>query len=176
MSRADPETDDRRRVSLRRLYEGAVPNAALLAEASGFDRALIEDWVEQDEWRPVPKPSQIRRHMTVLTDRTLEALDQPQLDDAAAEKAHLDGVAARLRVIDKLAEHLRDLDGTDEDARAQDAFDLDHAMTLIDQRIDELAHDYADKLGTQDTDTERSSSDRGELAPAGAPSATATAR
>jgi hypothetical protein len=85
----------------------------------------------------------MRRRLTVLSDRVLALMEEPD-DDALLAKTRLDAITSLLKAIDRLKAAILDLD--DEVVLENDEAEITTAFAAIDQRIEDLAQAYAKKL------------------------------
>jgi hypothetical protein len=127
----------------RQLFEGARPTLERLAAVSRQLESELRTLAQRENWRPMPEAKAIRRRIAAMTDRALALMEEADGDEVLA-KTRLDAITALLKAMDKLRE-VADI-ADERDAAPPDERELTSAFSAIDQRIEELAHAYAEKL------------------------------
>ena len=127
----------------RQLYEGAKPTLERLATISNRVIDELKELAAQENWMPIQDATVMRRRLSVLSDRVLALMEEPD-EDALLAKTRLDAITSLLKAIDRLKAAIADL--SDEVVISHDETEITTAFAAIDQRIGELAEAYAKKL------------------------------
>jgi hypothetical protein len=127
----------------RLLFEGAKPTLERLAIVSNRLIGELKELAARENWAPIQEATVMRRRLTVLSDRVLALIEEPD-DDALLAKTRLDAITSLLKAIDRLKAAILDLD--DEVVLENDEAEITTAFAAIDQRIEDLAQAYAKKL------------------------------
>jgi hypothetical protein len=128
---------------VQQIYEGARPTLDRLALLIGANAATLQKKAEAEKWRAIAEPELLARRVTVLSDRMLGLLEEP--DDAELlSKGRIDQIIALMKAVEKLREIARDSTEGPDDTSAEE--DVGTAFAAIDQRISELAHAHAERL------------------------------
>jgi hypothetical protein len=145
ISKTKPQThsSDQRNKATRQLYEGAKPTLERLATVSNRLIDELKDLSARENWLPVQEAIVMRRRLSVLSDRVLALMEEPD-EDALLAKTRLDAITSLLKAIDRLKVVIADM--SDEVAISHDETEITTAFAAIDQRIGELAEAYAKKL------------------------------
>jgi hypothetical protein len=138
--------------ALRALHEGAAPSLDLLANASGRPIASVRKRAEKEDWRDAEAAMQLsnqERRLRILLDWQIskaEAAGAAGAGSASADKARMEAISAGLRTLEKIGEITRSDTGAKENQTRRDA-DMADTLRRIDERIVELAIEYAQRLG-----------------------------
>ena len=143
---------DIRNKATRQLYEGAKPTLERLAAVSNRVVDELKSLAARENWLPIQEATVMRRRLSVLSDRVLALMEEPD-EDALLAKTRLDAITSLLKAIDRLKAAIADL--SEEAGLAYDDTEVTTAFVAIDQRIVELAEAYAKKLveGQSETGT-----------------------
>ena len=127
----------------RQLFEGAKPTLERLATASNRVIDELKELAARENWRPILAATVMQRRLSVLSDRVLALMEEPD-EDALLAKTRLDAITSLLKAIDRLKIAISDL--SEEVALNNDEAEITTAFAVIDKRIEDLAHAYAKKL------------------------------
>jgi hypothetical protein len=136
--------------ALRQLHEGAAATIARLAAASGLTPEHLSRLAGRNGWRPVEEGAALKARLAVLARRIVDLLDEPD-EDILLSKQRLDAISALLRAVDRLKDVI---DAADPERQAGENSEAAIRQTFasIDNRIEQLAHAYAEKLVAKQSD------------------------
>ena len=139
--------------TLRELHEGAAPTLERLAAASGRTVAAVLSRAKREAWGelfPAIADEDRKTRLGRLTDwiiETLESVKKGAVEEGASiDKAKVEAISALMRTVEKLGEITRYTDSAKENQIKSDARTAGF-LRRIDQRIVELATEYAKQLG-----------------------------
>jgi hypothetical protein len=133
----------------RQLFEGAKPTLERLALISNRVVDELRELAARENWTPIQEATVMRRRLSVLSDRVLALMEEPD-EDALLAKTRLDVITSLLKAIDRLKAAISDL--SDEMEPAHDETKVTTAFAAIDKRIEDLAQAYAKKLVESQSD------------------------
>lgn len=142
---------DERWRALRALHEGATADVELLSVASGYAVASIERRLAREGWIAAA-PGDFAERLARLADSLIAQVETLRLENEDGfDKAQVEMVGSIIRTVEKITELMRGgeaakVSQTDRDAEMADV------LARIDQRIVELARDYARVLCAAGTD------------------------
>lgn len=127
----------------RQLYEGARPTAARIGMLCGLGETALAALASAEGWRPLPASRSLKRRIAAMADKALALMEQAE-GDTLLEKSRLDLLSALMKAIDRLGEQVERAEEATDDGDG-DAL-VTGAFAVIDRRIEELAHAYAERL------------------------------
>lgn len=132
--------------ALRALYEGAEPDARLLATASGHAVATIERRVARENWTAAAA-GDLDDRLARLAESLVAQVDGLRLENEDGfDKAQVDMVGSIIRTVEKIHELTQGGEAARVRQTERDA-EMADVLARIDRRIIELARDYARVLG-----------------------------
>ena len=141
-------------VALRALHEGAAASLDLLANAAGRSAASLSRRAEKEAWRDAEATAQLsnqEQRLRILLDQQITKAEAANADDegsASADKARMDAISAVMRTLEKIGEITRSDTSAKENQTRRDA-NMAEILRRIDERIVELAIEYATQLGNR---------------------------
>jgi hypothetical protein len=141
-------------VALRALHEGAAASLDLLADATGRSVASLNRRAEKEAWRDAEAAAQLSNQelrLRILLDQQITKAEAVNADDegsASADKARMDAISAVMRTLEKIGEITRSDTSAKENQTRRDA-NMADVLKRIDERIVELAIEYAQQLGNR---------------------------
>ncbi|KQZ12950.1 hypothetical protein ASD44_01855 [Mesorhizobium sp. Root554] len=138
-------------VAIRALFEGAALTPENLSEASGYKLATVRRVARQQGWRSGfaarlasgELPDQEAR-LRLLLDGAISRAEAAERE-GRSDKTLIDAISAIMRTLEKIGEITRGESSAKENQIKRDA-DMADALRRIDERIVELARDYARQL------------------------------
>jgi hypothetical protein len=140
--------------ALRALHEGAAASLDLLANAAGRSAASLSRRAEKEAWRDAETAVQLSSQelrLRILLDQQITKAEAANADDegsASADKARMDAISAVMRTLEKIGEITRSDTSAKENQTRRDA-NMAEILRRIDERIVELAIEYATQLGNR---------------------------
>jgi hypothetical protein len=139
-----------KRAALRALAEGAAPDPALLADASGCRLETVNGLAERDEWKwAAPGGGDVASRVRAIANDLLtrvEALGRKALEKGGkVDRTEIDSIVAMIRGLDKIGEIMRPDAAAKENQIGHDE-ELAAILERIDRRIVELARDLAGQV------------------------------
>jgi hypothetical protein len=140
--------------ALRALHEGASASLDLLADATGRSIASLSRRAEKEAWRDAEAATQLsnqEQRLRILLDQQITKAEAASADDeasASADKARMDAISAVMRTLEKIGEITRSDTSAKENQTRRDA-NMADVLRRIDERIVELAIEYAQQLGNR---------------------------
>jgi hypothetical protein len=143
-----------RNKATRQLFEGAKPTLERLALISERTLDELQELAARENWVPLQDAIVLRRRLSVLSDRVLALMEEPD-DDALLAKIRIDAITSLLKAIDRLKAAISDLDDhlSDKMEPAHDETEVTTVFAAIDRRIEDLAQAYAKKLVKSQSET-----------------------
>jgi hypothetical protein len=140
--------------ALRELREGATPTFERLAAATGRTVETLRNRAKREAWGELAgriDDDDRRARLGRLTDWIIEILEAVKKgvseEGAPIEKTKIEAISALMRTVEKLGEVTRSTEGAKENQIKRDARTAG-VLKRIDQRIVELATEYAKQLGS----------------------------
>ncbi|TKT81221.1 hypothetical protein [Aquamicrobium sp. LC103] len=133
--------------AIRALFEGGEPTVERLAVAAGRRPATVVTRATREGWKSNSN-AQVRRDRRLrrIYDRLLDRIERIGLReeqaDAAGDKASIAEISAIARTLERIGEITRDEDVAKEKQTKNDA-ETAILLRRLDERIVELAHEYA---------------------------------
>jgi hypothetical protein len=140
-------------IALRELHDGATPTFERLAAATGRTVQAVRNRARREAWGELAgRISDEDRKLRLgrLTDWIIETLETVKKgvseEGAPIEKTKIEAISTLMRTVEKLGEITRPAEGAKENQITRDARTAG-VLKRIDQRIVELATEYAKQLG-----------------------------
>jgi hypothetical protein len=154
-----------RQRALRALAEGARATTELLADATGRSQRALKLEAEREGWRfdraPVSDIALRVRTIAAGLLEKVEAIGRAALEEGGKiDKAELEGVVVMIRGLDKIGEIMRPEEAAKEDQNRRDE-DLADVLQRINERIVELAREFAHEICARDSGAGRRGSGQG---------------
>lgn len=148
-------------VALRALNEGAMPSHELLGLATGRSVASIAKRAEREGWVDCETALAARlRRVDFMIDGLIEEIEAiGAAGEGGFDKSRIDAVAAMTRTLEKIGEITRGGESAKENQIKQDE-DIAGILKRIDDRIVELAGEYAKELVARERAVEAGAKDR----------------
>ena len=145
--------------ALRALAEGAVPTLDLLADASARSARMLKYQAQREGWAleraPQEDVAQRIRITAALLLNKVEALGRAAMEEGGKiNKAEIDGLIAMIRGLDKIGEIMRPEEAAKENQIRHDE-ELAAVLDRINDRILELAREFAAEMGADQCGAER---------------------
>jgi hypothetical protein len=140
--------------SLRALHEGAAASLDLLADAAGRSVTSLRKRADKEAWRDAETATQLSNQelrLRVVLDQQItkaETSGDGAETSASADKARMDAISAVMRTLEKIGEITRSDTSAKENQTRRDA-NMADVLRRIDERIVELAIEYATQLGNR---------------------------
>lgn len=139
-------------IAIRALYEGAAVTPENLSEATGYKLATLRRIARQQGWRSgfasrltsgelLDQEARLR----LLLDGAIGRAEAAERE-GRSDKTLIDAITAIMRTLEKIGEVTRGESSAKENQIKRDA-DMAGALRRIDERIVELAREYARELG-----------------------------
>ncbi len=162
MGHKRPSSRDR---ALRALAEGATITLDLLADASGRSARMLRHQADREGWA-LERAAQenvaerVRSIAAVLLDK-VEALGRAAMEEGGKiNRTEIDGIIAMIRGLDKIGEIMRPEEAAKENQIKHDE-DLAAVLDRINDRIIELAREFAAAMGAEICGAERGKPGKG---------------
>jgi hypothetical protein len=148
-----------RQRALRALAEGARATIELLADATGRSPRALRLEAQREGWRlgRAPQADIALRVRTIAAGllEKVEAIGRAALEEGGKiDKAELEGVVVMIRGLDKIGEIMRPEEAAKEDQNRRDE-NLANVLQRINDRIVELAREFADEICARECGTGR---------------------
>ena len=169
MRKTQPKHPTAQRRAVRLLAEGARPTLELLADASDRSLRLLQREAARDGRRLAQAPlHDVLARIQVVARMQLgrlEALGRAALENGGViDRAEVDGIIALSRSLEKIGDIMRPEDAAKENQIARDD-QLADILQCIDDRILELAREFAEELRAGDAGLARGQPGGGPVAP-----------